>query len=211
MKVAILFSGRINYYKDIYNNIVEKLVSNNKVDFYLSTSPDIIDENDLIGFIDLYKPIKVINEHIKHDFDYNKYEKLSCWVRPKNICDMWYNRMCIFNEIEDKYDIILSYRLDLIAFNSMNFDINDYINIPYYADYEGINDQVAYGNYNEMKKYMNLYSYLPEILNNCLMHPETILKYYINNYNLNINRFKFVYYIIKNNNFNMIYYKYLKN
>lgn len=209
MKIAILFSGRINYYKDVYNNIIDKIVNNYQIDFYLSTSPDISNQDDINGFIDLYNPIKVINEPINHDFDYNKYEKLSCWVRPQNICDMWYNRMRVFNVIEDKYDIILSYRLDLNAFNCINYDINDFINIPLCDDYSGgVNDQIAYGNYNEMKKYMNLYSYIPEILNNCKMHPETILKYYINNYNLNIKRCeKFIYYIINNENYgkDMIY------
>jgi len=205
MKIAILFTGRIKYYNDIYNNIVDKIVNNNQIDFYLSTSPEITDENDLKEFIDLYKPVKVINEPINHNFDYNKYEKLSCWVRPKNICDMWYNRMRIFNAIEDKYDIILSYRLDLNPFNYINYEINNFINIPLCDDYSGgINDQIAYGNYNEMKKYMNLYSYLPEILNSCLMHPETILKHYIKKYNLNVKRtVNFIYYIINNENYGM--------
>ena len=205
MRIAILFTGRINYYKDIYNNIIENIVNNNQYDCYLSTSPDITDVDDLKEFIDLYKPVKVINEPIYHNFDYDKYEKLSCWVRPRNICDMWYNRMRIFNVIEDKYDIILSYRLDLNAFNYMNYEINDSIHIPLCDDYSGgINDQVAYGNYNEMKKYMNLYLKLPEILNNCKMHPETILKYYINNYNLNVKRIEnFIYYIINNENYGM--------
>ena len=202
MKIAILFSGRINYYKQIYDNLIQKVINNNEVDFYLSTSPHITNEIDLQYFIDLYKPVKVINEPINHDFDYNNYELLSCWSKPQNICDMWFNRIRVFNLIEDKYDIILSYRLDINAFNNMNYEINDLINIPNGCDYDyGINDQIAYGNYNNMKKYMNLYSYLPEILNNCKMHPETILKYYINNYNLNVKRIDFIYYIINDENY----------
>ena len=61
MKIAVLFSGRINYHKDIYDNFIDKIVIYNEVDFYLSTSPEITNDRDLQDFIELYKPIKVIN------------------------------------------------------------------------------------------------------------------------------------------------------
>jgi hypothetical protein len=109
--------------------------------------------------------------------------------------------MRVFNLIEDKYDIILSYRLDLKSYNYMNFEINDCINIPTGSDYNGRNDQMAYGNYEVMKKYMNLYLYLPEILNNCILHPEPIMKYYIINYGLKLKRFQLLYYIMNDDNY----------
>ena len=118
---------------------------------------------------------------------------------------MWYNRMRVFNMIENKddYDIIISYRLDLHAFNYMNYEINNLLNIPIGENYEGgCNDQIAYGNYNIMSTYMNLYTHLQDILSICLMHPETILINYIRKFNIILNRFEHLYYIIKSDNEN---------
>ena len=203
MKIAILFSGRIDYYKRNYDNLITKIVNNNNVDFYLSTTPDLTNENDLKDFIELYRPFKIINEPIKHDFDIYKFEKLSCWTKPLNICNMWYNRMRVFNMIEnrDTYDIIINYRLDLYAFNSMDYEINNLLNIPIGENHEGgCNDQIAYGTYDIMSTYMNLYLHLQDILSNCLMHPETILMNYIKKFDIKVRRFEFIYYIIRSEN-----------
>jgi hypothetical protein len=212
MKIAILFSGRINYYRRNYDNIIAKIVNNNDVDFYLSTTPDLTNENDLRDFIELYKPIKVINEPIEHEFDIYKFERLYYWMgtlNTLNTFNMWYNRMRIFNMIENKddYDIIISYRLDLYAHHDINYEINNVLNIPIGEDHEGgYNDQIAYGNYDIMSKYMNLYLHIQDILSNCLMHPETILKNYINKFDIQLRRFEFLYYIVKihNENSNVI-------
>jgi hypothetical protein len=203
MKIAILFSGRIDYYKRNYENIITKIVNNNNADFYLSTTPDLTNDDDLKDFIELYKPIKVNNEPIEHEFDIYKFEKLSCWVKPLNVCNMWYNRMRVFNMIENKddYDIIISYRLDLHAFNYMNYEINNLLNIPIGENHDyGCNDQIAYGTYDIMSTYMNLYLHLQDILSNCLMHPETILMNYIKKFNINFMRYEFIYYIVRSEN-----------
>ena len=62
MKIAILFSGRILNYDRYYNNLKKFIFKDNEVDIFLSHSKEL--NEDLTGFINLYKPKIVIDETI---------------------------------------------------------------------------------------------------------------------------------------------------
>jgi hypothetical protein len=64
------------------------------------------------------------------------------------------------------YDCIISTRVDIKYHEPLSLErfVNtdpSVIFIPDSCDAHGINDQIAIGNFSSMKKYMNIYSYLP--------------------------------------------------
>ena len=64
MKIAILFSGRINRYQEHYENILTNIVQNNDADFFLSHSPEC--EEDIEKFCTIYRPKTVNNDPIHY-------------------------------------------------------------------------------------------------------------------------------------------------
>jgi hypothetical protein len=165
MKIAILYSGRILDYDTYYNNLQKYIVQQNNVDFFLSHSKEL--GEDLTGFINLYKPKLVIDEMI----DY-------CGPPPPNyngMC-MFYNRHRLFQAFKTfcqenavKYDIVMVYRLDVMAlseicFDSMNPLDENTIFVPNIRQSQGVNDFIAIGNMISIEKYCDLFTYYPELL-----------------------------------------------
>jgi hypothetical protein len=122
---------------------------------------------------------------------------------------MYLNRKKVFNLLKTyinqnnkHYDIIFSYRNDLFLNNEINIlehlylIKSNHILIPEGNDFrDGINDQIAIGNYETMEIYLSLYDYIIEILDKgVLLHPENILRYYLHNLkNQKITRFNLSY------------------
>lgn len=95
------------------------------------------------------------------------------------------------NENGDKFDCVIRMRFDSDLVNIENFDIDHLedgkIYIPKGQDWNGINDQFAYGKNEAMNVYTNL------ILNvqnfrNIIYNPEVFLKFYLQNTGLKIVR-----------------------
>ena len=90
-------------------------------------------------------------------------------------------------------------RSDIISNSKFPFDENILVDsntvyIPNCCDFLGINDQMAYGDFNSMKKYCDEYNNLSTILSKLHhLNPEQILKKYLNNSGLNIKRYSFDY------------------
>lgn len=172
MKIAILFSGRIFRFGNHYNNIMENIVQGHDADFFLSHSPEL--DEDLDAFCEIYNPVAVCNDPIP-DFDFTQYPTFPeiCMNRRNYIC-MLYNRKRVFNLLEEYikktgiyYDYIISYRLDLFAYNKIDYNIqSNILYIPEGSDHLGINDQVAYGTYESMKVYMNAFDNIDNIMKN---------------------------------------------
>ena len=207
MKIAILFSGRLNTNIEQYNNIMNNLVQSNDVDFFISHSK--IDEKNIQDFIQLYKPKKIIESDEIH-FDYSKYQKRS-EANKHNVMCMFLNRKKVcklfqeyINDNNINYDIIISCRCDLwfdekLDINSlMNHINNNELCIPNpQFDYTGINDQIAIGNYKTITTYLQVYDSLFNILESTpsVFHPETLLAIYLQLKNENIYRFNLMYII----------------
>ena len=190
MKIAILFSGRIDTTIEQYNNIMNNLVQSNDVDFFISHSKT--DEKSIQDFVNLYKPKKIIESDEIH-FDYSKYPKRP-WTNQYNIMCMFLNRKKVcklfqeyINDNNINYDIIISCRCDLwfdekLDINSlMNYTNNNVLCIPNpQFDYTGINDQIAIGNYKMITIYLQVYDSLFNILESGgNFHPETLLAIYL--------------------------------
>jgi len=194
MKIAILYSGRISNYDIYYNNLQKYIVQNNEVDFFLSHSKEL--NEDLTGFIDLYKPKIVINENI----DYHGPPSPSY----NGMC-MFYNRYRLFQSFKQycqentiQYDMIMVYRIDVLALSEIRFDIintlqDDIIYVPNIKQSAGVNDFIAIGNFNAIQKYCNLfdkYNDLLHISGNSSSN-ELILKIYLNSLRMKIYYFPY--------------------
>jgi hypothetical protein len=145
----------------------------------------------------------------KFSFDYTKYVKHP-HTNPFNTFCMFKNRnnvcklfMEYVNETNTHYDIVISNRCDLLFHEKLNYiDLkkiidNNILCIPEGNDWEGgINDQFAIGNYNTITEYLQAYQYLYCILEyGIILHPETLLFFYLIHKNIKIHRFPLSYHI----------------
>lgn len=194
MKIAILYSGRILGYDTYYNNLQKYIVKQNDVDFFLSHSKEL--GEDLTGFINLYKPKIVIDETI----DY-------CGPPPPHyngMC-MFYNRHRLFQAFKTfcqdntvQYDIIIVYRVDVLALSEINFDVlnqldDNTIYVPNIRQSQGVNDFMAVGNMNSIEKYCDLFEHYPQLLqiSGNSSSNELLLKIYLQCINMKIDFFPY--------------------
>jgi hypothetical protein len=184
MRIAVLIYGRINKCIDHYDNMIENLCQNHHVDFFLSS--DNSNQKLLDKFIILYKPVTYNNDAIHYDYDLGKYPG----GRPEITKERMHNMTCHFinknrlfillekyiRSFKKKYDCVVSLRIDAVFKNKFNFNRlkENTIYIPFGYDYSGINDQIAYGTLNVMKKYNSINPI--KILENRLSipHPENL-------------------------------------
>lgn len=206
-KIAILVYGRLDKCAEHYDNIIEYVGKEHEIDFFAAS--DNSDQLFLNNFINIYKPKAFTNNPIIHKKILFKYLSLlerctnllnvTChFINKKRVFDL-FEKYILDNQIN--YDVIISLRVD-IKINSQfcfqNVDENT-IYIPNNYDYGGINDQIAYGTINTMKKYMTIISNCPYLLENSLsiLHPETLTLANIVYNNLNIKRFRLDYHLDK--------------
>ena len=205
MKIAVLFSGRVYKFGSHYNNIMENVVQDHDADFYLSHSPELNEEDDLEVFKEMYKPVAVCNDPIP-DFDFQKYHIVDeIFTKRRNVVSMFYNRKRVFDLIKasgKNYDCIVSYRLDLFSSTKIDYTKleREPIYIPEGQDYSGgINDQVAYGTYEPMNIYMNLFDSMKTYLENnmCIFNPEILNRCHLLSNKLPIIRVPYKYELIR--------------
>jgi hypothetical protein len=198
-----LIYGRLNKcYKDII-----KSVGNHKVDYFISS--DNSNTSDLNNCIELYNPISYTNDSITYKYKFNKYPNKRKETNLDTMTRHFINKQRVFNLLEEhikttgsQYDVVLSIRADLKINNRFNFNTkpntiyiprgNDFIN---YA----INDQIAYGSYDVMKKYMNVINNCDKILKGgkSIPHPESLTLANLEINNIKIVRVGLDYYIYK--------------
>jgi hypothetical protein len=200
MRIAVIFSGKIDSFEKNYDNILKYIVKDNEVDYFLSISPEL--NSDLEGFKKLYKPKILNNDKIKY-FNCSKYQhinfhdKMCQYVNRYRIAKVLIKYAYSNNII---YDLVISYSTEIVAKSYINLENllsecnDDVLYVPNCYDDDGINDEVAIGNMTSMKRYFDCYTRLREILNEGYpMHTKNILKQYINKIGLNIIRFDFNY------------------
>lgn len=204
MHIAVLIYGRLNKCIEHYNNVIESIGKNNEIDFFLSSdnSPELL----LNNFIDLYKPKLYNNNPINYDYDLSIYPNKAPETNIHNMTCHIINKNRVFllleqyiNQSNIQYDCVVSLRIDCLFQNNFVFNnlVDDTIYIPSNYDYRGINDQVAYGKIDVMKKYNSINAL--DLLNKSLAiaNPETLTIANIKFYNLKIERVNINYYLDK--------------
>lgn len=208
--VAVIFSGRIKGYTYIEQNL-EALQKKYNATFFISLNKEqkseyidrfckkfnIGDEQAIIQ--------KTISPEWIRSFDVGYHVpggKESPHVdymysMVKNI----YSAFSLIAPYQEKhntqFDCILFYRADIDSAEIINITIplENTVYIPEEFDWEGTNYQVAYGNYDTMKKYCDLVNNIQKLCGEqrAGYHPETLLKRHLENEGLNIVRFPFKY------------------
>jgi hypothetical protein len=169
---AVVFSGRTNKAVEHHEMWNCRL---GPADYYISCCPVTVSP-DIDRIIELYKPTDICTDTIPETMP----------VRA-----MHYNRRRAFDMIQDKPNRVISTRFDMyITDNLQNCSACDdnTIYVPEGEDHGGLNDRFAYGNYESMKIYCHLYDHI-DTLSHPELHPETILKEYIDIKGLNVVRF----------------------
>ena len=166
--VAVLIYGRLNKcYKDVI-----KSIGNHNVDYFISS--DNSTESDLNKCIEIYNPISYINDSITYKYNFDKYPNKRDETNLDTMTRHFINKQRVFHLLEKhvkttgkQYDVVVSIRTDLKINSKFNFKINpNTIYIPRGNDFisHAINDQIAYGTYDVMKKYMNIIDNCKKIL-----------------------------------------------
>lgn len=185
MRIAVLVYGRLNKCVEHYENIVESIGKYNDIDFFFSS--DNSSESLVNDFIDLYKPKLYNNSKIQYEYDLGKYPGKREETNIHNMTCHFINKNRVFLLLEEyknkyniHYDCVLSLRIDIVFLNNFIFNNleDNTIYIPYGNDFydNAINDQIAYGNIDVMKKYNSINPVHLLEKNLCIPHPE-ILSY----------------------------------
>ena len=136
MKIAVLITGKLDYFKETYNNINDRLLSFlGDYDVFISTWD--LPEQDKTDLISLYNPkvldIETFNENTKYLIhNHSAYQK-ALDIEPKygtrNSLYMWYKINRGLNLIKEyslfdntKYDLIIRLRTDFFFTNRLDLD-----------------------------------------------------------------------------------------
>jgi hypothetical protein len=197
MRIAVIVYGRLNKCVEHYNNIMESLGESNDIDFFVSS--DNSSESMLGDFVSLYKPVLYNNSPIHYDVDLGKYPGKRIETNIHNMTCHFINKNRVFILLEEyinknniEYNCVVSLRIDCVFQNKFNFNFleDNNIYIPSGCDFveNCINDQVAYGKIDVMKKYnsINAVDLLDKKLS--IPHPESLNNANIRLYKLNIVR-----------------------
>jgi len=197
MYIAVLIYGRLDKCIEHYDNIADSLGENNDIDYFLSS--DNSSESQLTNFIRIYNPILYDNTPIRYDYDLGKYGGKRGETNIHNMTCHFINKNRVFtlmeqhmNKTNNHYDCVVSLRTDCVFKSKFDFTSLDdnTIYIPAGYDYvsHAINDQVAYGKIDVMKKYnsINAVDLLERKLS--IPHPESLNYANIHFYKLNIKR-----------------------
>ena len=181
MRIAILFSGRIEKYDQHYTNIMERIVQDHDADFFLSHSPELLE--DLDDFARIYQPKAINNDPIEFS-DFSGYKCHPDTSKPHNVLSMWINRRRVFQEMRNYmintntwYDAVIHARIDAWYDEPLNYGAldpnvdglcpvlgNREVFVPHGYDWGGLNDQLAIGSYYSMESYMTLYDDVQNVL-----------------------------------------------
>lgn len=200
-KTAIILSGRIKGYKSVESNLlsIQKKYNatifcslNNKIKSdYISTFCNVFNITD--KQLNLEKTVVPEWVYKLNRIEGSSYDRAYSMFYHTNRS---FNLVEIFqNENNIKFDCILYYRADIDSKDVISLIVPNRhtIYIPHGLDYDGLNDRVAYGDFESMKQYSNLVNHIRFLctVKGVLFHPETLLKAYLENEKLNINRFDY--------------------
>lgn len=215
MKIAVLLSGRIcpnnlQFDQTIYDKNINTLkLLGDDLTFFVSINKSADNSEYTQKFLN---ELNITNNQINIE---QTQEPQELYNYPKRMETVYHNAYSMFyhnkrsfqlmEEYQNKhninFDVIIKFRGDLKS--TEKFPIETPINnltvyIPNSFDWSGINDQIAYGDFDSMKIYSNCVDYILDYCKNkIIFHPETILKYHLNTNNLKIKRFKYGYSITK--------------
>lgn len=208
MHIACLIYGRLNKCREHYDNIINTIGREHTIDFFASS--DNSPQWQIDDFIQLYNPISFINEPIQYTCDLGKYEGKKPETNIHNMTCHFINKHRVFSLLEKhiekentQYDVVISLRVDVVCYNAFPLLCNiqeNTIYIPTAWDWAGgINDLLAFGKFDVMKKYNNIFLNVIDLLERkiTIPHPENLNRANLELHKINIQRFHLSYQIIR--------------
>jgi hypothetical protein len=206
MRVALLFCGRINGYKECYQSFIKHIVNVLGVEydsFLAHNSENKI--NNINLFSKLYS-VKNFTDEIPEIDHFQNFPRNMPWTMGLNGFKMFYFWKKAYELMEDysklnnvHYDFVIYMRADQLFETDIKLPPleDNCVYIPHGYDYCGTNDQMAIGKTDVMKKFMNLYSNIDKIYSESqvLFHPESYVKLHSEMSEIKIERFNIDYYL----------------
>jgi hypothetical protein len=229
MKIAVLIPGHIRSYNEAKNSLFENIIDPIKKAGYIIDIFSSIWENSgyrETGWAGCIESTTLENdslifesEHHDRDFFIKKYsnEKWKHYPHMSNntTCgdsvSMWYKVWKCYSLIDEKYDVIIKLRPDLVFYNKFDVSWLESIekNTVYMAKWHGkyeivtcqIMDQFGFGDSESMKKYCSVFPDIDKIItrNDSPFTGEGFLSSQLRHNNLNISRIHFKYGIMRKN------------
>lgn len=210
MLIAVCFSGHMRTYEKTLPYIKRQLLDEYNCDVFINTWKD--EGSNWNNIIDNYKPKSICIEDQKQFIDNYPNKHLTSQNIRSNIgvIGMYY-KIYKCNELKKeqekinnkKYDIVIRIRPDGILNKKITFEDN-YLNNIYVTIGENntwISDTFAHSSSNNMDYYSNTYCHLDEFYEKeNSLHPETMLRYCFNKYNLNIKTNDIKFSVLRENN-----------
>jgi hypothetical protein len=229
MKVALLLSGHFRSYDKAYKTLEKNVLDICNPDIFISSEETIGYNNqtnggrgdehliyvplNIVNLEQLYHPKKILIEQ-RQKYSIQKYmHRLGHGSRgAEQMFGMFYginkaNQLKIEYEKENnfRYDVVIRCRPDLffdspLDRNELENSLHGGVYFPKFGNYSGLNDQFAFGNSSNMDLYARVYNNLDVHFNSgCIWHPEIMLKFNIDYYNIPIARSEIKYRILRAN------------
>ena len=198
LKVAMFFVGRVTAYQHVLPKLLEIKKKYNPV-IFCSLNGEAAQMKDNTSFL----TDMGITEG-QYNIKENQYPEWGddCWnkrvINPRSMMSMFYHMNNVFKLVEEyqrknsvKFDCILYYRADMDSTDTLTLTIPDK-NTIYLSEHDGLggyNDRMAYGDYDSMRVYCDLYSSIQSLFcdDKSLANPESILKKYLTQKGMKVN------------------------
>ena len=193
MKIGIIFSGVI---RDFDTELFKTRVIQNNPDIVAVIASCNYLCHDNVEYITQYVEECKTPDHwqfVSRRCNWNNYNTVSMHYHNKRAFD-------ILTQIVPDVDIVIKYRSDVQTTN--NFPIPEAstiepntIYVPEINHYNGINDQIAYGDRESMRQYCSLYDHIEKYVTEqrITFHPETLLCHHLKQLNIPVKTFRFHY------------------
>lgn len=198
-RIALLIFGRIDNHTQSRDALFSSIGREHVIDVFMAS--DNPNHELLDKFIKTYNPVSYIADRIVHNCDLSKYpSRYGSYRDETSVIRHFINKKRVFSLLEDhvaatnsSYDVVFATRIDLLFDTSILFpDISkNTVYIPSEQDHTGINDRLAYGDYETMRTYMYIFDNIIPILESgvCDVHPEALTLENIKKYNIQVERF----------------------
>ncbi len=225
LKVALCISGHLRTFEQNYQSVYANILSRFDCDVFIHTWDTLglnhrhldnlvstISTHQLMDRINkIYNPKKIVIE-TNRNFDITPIIKQRSFEHRdvSGILSMYYkieecNKLKSEYEKENnfKYDCVIRFRGDIFVESPLPIDNKtnfNYLYMPVYGNFGGLNDQFAFGGSEIMDKYSSLYSNIENHLkNNAVMNPEKLLDFHVRALSIPLARFNFKYVIKRSN------------
>lgn len=216
MRIAVLFYGRLRKFKEHRENFLDSIGRENTLDIFYSADAE--PHSQLEEFLDLYNPVRWCNDAIENTIEHQLYKYKNPpspdhyeFTHVRNMTKHFYNKKRVVGLLDDyiretgtTYDVVLFLRFDLFYKEPFVFQEvqENTVYIPEGHNYAllAVNDQLAYGSFETMKKYMTLYDNVVSFLDqDAFLHPESLHYWNLRHHGIQVVRYPFAYNIYLSN------------